>query len=294
MAKISLRFRLVACPFPAFRTTSLPGQSHSFRHAALIILRKRPIAPEGCASSWAVAPPATGSRCQEQVRDRRFRGPPCCFRILGTGKTSGIGLPTCCPAEQRSRNQTSRGTDAAGEERAPVANRRAGFQRFSTCPTKFVADRVGGASRPRPPTPPYLLAVYGGFFQECGNAQFTDASRLVAGGCREPRIASPNATSRFRLAPIAVAPLPRGGQRHCRPYNPSSLPVCFLASEDSALPPEMPQCSPATMASADFSSSLPPGCPCGSPMLWTKPEISRGKTCLLLPDPSDLPGWRCE
>jgi hypothetical protein len=24
-------------------------------------------------------------------------------------------------------------------------------------------DRVGGASQPRPPTPPYVLAVYGGF-----------------------------------------------------------------------------------------------------------------------------------
>jgi len=45
------------------------------------------------------------------------------------------------------------------------------------------------------------------------------------------------------------------------------------------------------MASADFSDPIPPGCPCGSPMLWTRPEISRGKTCLLLPDPSDLPAW---
>jgi hypothetical protein len=25
-------------------------------------------------------------------------------------------------------------------------------------------NRVGGASRPRPPTPPYVLVVYGGFF----------------------------------------------------------------------------------------------------------------------------------
>src|SRR5207248_10517639 len=25
-------------------------------------------------------------------------------------------------------------------------------------------NRVGGASRPRPPTPPYVFAVYGGFF----------------------------------------------------------------------------------------------------------------------------------
>ena len=30
----------------------------------------------------------------------------------------------------------------------------------------------------------------------------------------------------------------------------------------------------ATMASADFSGLLPPGCPCGSPMLWTGPETS--------------------
>jgi NAD(P)-dependent dehydrogenase (short-subunit alcohol dehydrogenase family) len=26
-----------------------------------------------------------------------------------------------------------------------------------------VTDRVGGASQPRPPTPPYILDVYGGF-----------------------------------------------------------------------------------------------------------------------------------
>jgi len=45
------------------------------------------------------------------------------------------------------------------------------------------------------------------------------------------------------------------------------------------------------MASADFSGPVPPGFPCGSPMFWTEPEISRGKTCLLLPDPSDLPAW---
>src|SRR2546426_6614365 len=50
----------------------------------------------------------------------------------------------------------------------------------------------------------------------------------------------------------------------------------------------------ATMASADFSGSIPPGCPCGSPMLWTEPETSRGKMCLLLSDPSDLPVWRSE
>src|SRR2546426_2374469 len=41
----------------------------------------------------------------------------------------------------------------------------------------------------------------------------------------------------------------------------------------------------ATMASADFSGSLPHGYPCGSPIRWTEPETSRGKTCLLLPDP---------
>jgi hypothetical protein len=43
------------------------------------------------------------------------------------------------------------------------------------------------------------------------------------------------------------------------------------------------------MASADFSDPIPPGCPCGSPVLWTGSETSRGKTCLLLPDASDLP-----
>ena len=43
------------------------------------------------------------------------------------------------------------------------------------------------------------------------------------------------------------------------------------------------------MASADFSDPLPYGFPPGSPMVWTEPEISRGKTRLLLPDPSDLP-----
>src|SRR5206468_7174568 len=48
----------------------------------------------------------------------------------------------------------------------------------------------------------------------------------------------------------------------------------------------------ATMASADFSDPLPPDCSCGSPLVWTEPETSRGKTCLLLPDPSDLPAWR--
>jgi len=49
------------------------------------------------------------------------------------------------------------------------------------------------------------------------------------------------------------------------------------------------------MASADFSDSVPPGFPCGSPRVSrTKSEISRGKTCLLLPDPSDLPAWRSE
>jgi len=48
------------------------------------------------------------------------------------------------------------------------------------------------------------------------------------------------------------------------------------------------------MASADFSGSLPHGYPCGSPIRWTEPETSRGKTCLLLPDPSDLPAWRSE
>ena len=45
------------------------------------------------------------------------------------------------------------------------------------------------------------------------------------------------------------------------------------------------------MASADFSRSVPPGCPCGSPIFRTELEISQGKTCLLLPDPSDLPVW---
>src|SRR5438045_577907 len=50
----------------------------------------------------------------------------------------------------------------------------------------------------------------------------------------------------------------------------------------------------ATMASADFSGPVPPGCPCGSPILWTGSEISRGKICLLLPDSSDLPAWRSE
>jgi len=49
------------------------------------------------------------------------------------------------------------------------------------------------------------------------------------------------------------------------------------------------------MASADFSDSVPPGFPCGSPRVSrTKSEISRGKTCLLLPDPSDLPAWCSE
>jgi len=48
------------------------------------------------------------------------------------------------------------------------------------------------------------------------------------------------------------------------------------------------------MASADLSNPIPPGCPCGSPLRWTRPEISRGKTCLLLPDSSDLPAWRSE
>src|SRR5579872_2283461 len=47
----------------------------------------------------------------------------------------------------------------------------------------------------------------------------------------------------------------------------------------------------ATIASADFSDPVPPGCPCGSPVYWTKPETSRGKTCLLLPEASDLPAW---
>src|SRR5580658_5988214 len=31
------------------------------------------------------------------------------------------------------------------------------------CAGEEPADRVGGASRPRPPTPPYVLVVYGGF-----------------------------------------------------------------------------------------------------------------------------------
>ena len=43
------------------------------------------------------------------------------------------------------------------------------------------------------------------------------------------------------------------------------------------------------MASADFSDPIPNGCPPGSPMHWTEWETSRGKTCLLLPDASDLP-----
>jgi len=29
-------------------------------------------------------------------------------------------------------------------------------------------------------------------------------------------------------------------------------------------------------------------------MFWTEPETSRGKTCLLLPDTSDLPAWCSE
>src|SRR5436309_7571401 len=32
------------------------------------------------------------------------------------------------------------------------------------CTSLLDTHRVGGASRPRPPTPPYVLAVYGGFF----------------------------------------------------------------------------------------------------------------------------------
>ena len=34
-------------------------------------------------------------------------------------------------------------------------------------------DRVGGASRPRPPTPPYVLVVYGGFNHMCNSSYVT-------------------------------------------------------------------------------------------------------------------------
>src|SRR3984893_9227021 len=78
-------------------------------------------------------------------------------------------------------------------------------------PPEKAADRVGGASRPRPPTPPYILAVYGGFFN------------VVTPHTCGPEIRGPVARTTSQTSPPSpvgywsVVPVPPPNGRVCEP-----------------------------------------------------------------------------
>jgi hypothetical protein len=120
------------------------------------------------------------------------------------------------------------------------------------CGPNTPRNRVGRASRTRPPTPPYVLVVYGGFLG-CGNETSSPRPGLVE--CRE------------RLLPhddeFPVPPAPR----------PPVVPKAVLLRDVHRVLPSAPCIrrfgpSPgsATMASADFSAPVPRDCSNGSPV----------------------------
>ena len=86
-------------------------------------------------------------------------------------------------------------------------------------------NRVGGASRPRPPTPPYVLKRIRRFLQM---VKRREAPRPVSIEISETDKASSNAAGWFRLA---TAPWPASfpGNDSClRPIQSSNLAVCSL------------------------------------------------------------------
>jgi hypothetical protein len=153
------------------------------------------------------------------------------------------------------------------------------------CPSWCSRHRVGGASRPRPPTPPYVLNRIRRFLRLI---QRQVPPRPVL--CRTPRAAKTTASAAgwFRLA-AELWPTPPYRMWRCLSADPpSDLSVCSLQSKIQPFTAALAAAA-ATMASADFSGAVPSGYPNGSPMFWTEPEISSGKTRLLLADPPNLP-----
>jgi hypothetical protein len=83
-----------------------------------------------------------------------------------------------------------------------------------------------------------------------------------------------------------MSPRRRGGQDdspnpfvQTLEFKPKSRVGKVVSKPSNQEPMEFANQVGLTMASADFSSPVPPGCPCGSPILSTEPEISRGKKC---------------
>jgi len=147
------------------------------------------------------------------------------------------------------------------------------------------ADRVGGASRPRPPTPPYVLSRIRRFLRLIERQVPPRPVR-----CRAPRAAKATDSTAgwFRLAAELWPTPPYRMWRGLSADPPSDLSVCSLQSKIQPFTAALTAAA-ATMASADFSGAIPSGYPNGSPMFRTEPEISSGKAGLLLADPSDLP-----
>jgi len=152
-------------------------------------------------------------------------------------------------------------------------------------PRDRVADRVGGASRPRPPTPPYVLSRIRRFLRLIERQVPPRPVR-----CRAPRAAKATDSTAgwFRLAAELWPTPPYRMWRGLSADPPSDLSVCSLQSKIQPFTAALTAAA-ATMASADFSGAIPSGYPNGSPMFRTEPEISSGKAGLLLADPSDLP-----
>src|ERR1700692_445156 len=109
-------------------------------------------------------------------------------------------------------------------------------------------DRGGGASRLRPPRPPYVLAVYGGFFKRFSAVRrqgpFLARCRELYGLLERGRSVPPRHRAVARVIPYGLALFTANPVIESR----SLLP----AFEDSAL--RGVEATSATMASADFSS----------------------------------------